>query len=351
MVQNLLGKFEIIYFFMNIRNFNPKKKVFIIAEIGNNHEGNISIAKKLVVSAAKAGADAVKFQTFITEDFVNENNTKRFKQLKKFQLSFYDFKILKKLAHKHNLLFISTPLDIKSVNFLSNEVDLIKIASGDNNFQYLIEKAIATNKKIIISTGMSNSSDIDNLLLFFKKHFTTRELKKKISLLHCVTSYPVDPKYANLNSIVYLKKKYNLNIGYSDHTIGPEACLAAVAVGATIIEKHFTLNKKFSNFRDHSLSADFLEFRYMVDSIRKIENLLGNVNKKIQPVEKKYVKLVRRSIYASKRIPKNDKIFLKDIKFLRPQNKQSTLDYKKIIGKKSKKTIQKNQIIKLNSLY
>lgn len=164
---------------MNIRNFNPKKKVFIIAEIGNNHEGNISIAKKLVVSAAKAGADAVKFQTFITEDFVNENNTKRFKQLKKFQLSFYDFKILKKLAHKHNLLFISTPLDIKSVNFLSNEVDLIKIASGDNNFQYLIEKAIATNKKIIISTGMSNSSDIDNLLLFFKKHFTTRELKKK----------------------------------------------------------------------------------------------------------------------------------------------------------------------------
>ena len=170
-------------------------------------------------------------------------------------------------------------------------------------------------------------------------------------MLHCVTSYPVDPKYANLNSIVYLKKKYNLNIGYSDHTIGPEACLAAVAVGATIIEKHFTLNKKFSNFRDHSLSADFLEFRYMVDSIRKIENLLGNVNKKIQPVEKKYVKLVRRSIYASKRIPKNDKIFLKDIKFLRPQNKQSTLDYKKIIGKNSKRTIQKNQIIKLNSLY
>ena len=127
--------------------------------------------------------------------------------------------------------------------------------------------------------------------------------------------------------------------------------MAAVAVGATIIEKHFTLNKKFSNFRDHSLSADFLEFRYMVDSIRKIENLLGNVNKKIQPVEKKYVKLVRRSIYASKRIPKNDKIFLKDIKFLRPQNKQSTLDYKKIIGKNSKRTIQKNQIIKLNSLY
>ena len=198
---------------------------------------------------------------------------------------------------------------------------------------------------------MSNSSEIDNLLLFFKKYFTTRELKKRISLLHCVTSYPVDPKYANLNSIIYLKKKYNLNIGYSDHTIGPEACLAAVAVGATIIEKHFTLNKKFSNFRDHSLSADFLEFRYMVNSIRKIENLLGDFNKKIQLVEKKYVKLARRSIYASKRIAKKDKIFLKDIKFLRPQNKQSTLDYKKIIGKKSKRTIQKNQIIKLSSLY
>ena len=336
---------------MIINNFNPKKKVFIIAEIGNNHEGSLANAKKLIISAAKAGVDGVKFQTFITEDYVSKNNIKRFKQLKKFQLSFSQFSILKKFAHKHKLLFISTPFDIKSVEFLSKESDLIKISSGDNNFLFLIKKVIDSNKKIIISTGMSAKTDIDKLIIFIKKHISATELKKRVSLLHCVTSYPVAPKYANLNSIPYLIKNYNLNVGYSDHTIGPEACLAAVSLGARIIEKHFTLNKKFSNFRDHSLSADFLEMSHIVSSIRKIEDLLGGFNKKIQPIEKKLMQAIRRSTFASKNILKDTRITLSNIKFLRPQKKNSTLDYEKVLGKNAKKTILENQIIKTKNLY
>lgn len=336
---------------MTPNNFKPSKKIFIIAEIGNNHEGSIRNAKKLIISAAKAGVDAVKFQTFITEDFVNNKNIKRFNQLKKFQLSFAQFKILKNIAHKYKLNFISTPLDIKSAEFLSKECDLIKIASGDNNFLYLIKKVINSNKKIIISTGISSKQDIDKLLQFIKKNLKIKNIKNRISLLHCITNYPVQEKDANLNSITYLKKHYNINIGYSDHTIGPEACLAAAALGARIIEKHFTLDKKFSGFRDHSLSSDFSEMSQIVKSIRKIENMLGTFEKKIRPVEKKFIKIVRRSTFASKNISKNQKLNLSNIKFLRPQHKNSTLDYQKILGKKIKKNILNNQVIKLKDLY
>ena len=336
---------------MVVSNFNPDKKVFIIAEIGNNHEGNLGNAKKLIRLASKAGADAVKFQTFITKDFVNKKNTKRFKQLKKFELSFSQFKILKNLAHKYKLSFISTPLDLKSADFLLKECDLIKIASGDNDFLYLLKKVIDSNKKILVSTGLSNKLDIDKLLSFFRKYLSFTKLKKRLNLLHCVTSYPVEDRYANLNSILYLKKKYNLNIGYSDHTIGPEACFAAVALGARVIEKHFTLNKKFSRFRDHSLSADPLELNFIVKGIRRIENLLGTFDKRIQPIEKKYLQSARRSIYAYCKILKDETINCDKVKFLRPRNKESTLDYKKVFKKKSKKKILENQIIKLKDLY
>ena len=332
-------------------NFNSLDKVFIIAEIGNNHEGSLSNAKKLITLAAKAGVDAVKFQTFIPEDFVHRYEEKKIKKLKKFQLSFRQFRILKKFAHKYKLKFISTPLDLESVKFVIKECDILKVASGDNNFFLMIEKLINSKKNIIISTGLTSKKDLDNLIFFLKKKMKFRKLKNKICLLHCVSDYPVDDKYANLNSIPFLKKNYKLNIGYSDHTIGPEACIAAVSLGAKIIEKHFTLDKNFSNFRDHLLSADFVEMKYIVKSIRKIEKLLGKFEKKIQINEKKNIKLMRRSIYASKKIIKNQYIEIGDLKFLRPQLNNSILNHKKIIGRKVRKTIEDNKIVKLKDLY
>jgi sialic acid synthase SpsE len=148
---------------MKLKNFNLKKKVFIIAEVGNNHEGNFNLAKKLVNLAAKAGADAIKFQTFKTENFIRKKDIKRYKQLKKFELSYEQFKSLKKLAHEKKLKFISTPLDMESANFLIKNVDLIKIASGDNNFFPLIDNVLESKKSIIISTGMTNISQIKDL--------------------------------------------------------------------------------------------------------------------------------------------------------------------------------------------
>jgi sialic acid synthase SpsE len=334
---------------MKIKNFNLKKKVFIIAEVGNNHEGNFTVAKKLVHLAAKAGVDAVKFQTFKTEKFIRKKDIKRFQQLKKFELSYNQFQFLRGLAHKKKIKFISTPLDLESADFLIKNADIIKIASGDNNFYPLIDKVLKSKKLVIISTGMTNALQIKSLTNYIVKAIGKKATEKRISLLHCVTSYPVEDRFANLRSVEYLIKNSKLTIGYSDHTLGNEACIAAVTMGAKVIEKHFTINKKFSKFRDHALSADYLDMRNLVLGIRKVEMQLGELNKEIQKPEKKLIKLVRRAAYADKHILPGEKIGLKNTKFLRPALTSNFNILKKIIGRKIKRTFYKDQKINLDT--
>ena len=333
---------------MKLKNFDLKKKVFVIAEAGNNHEGNFNIAKKLVHLAAKAGADAIKFQTFRTENFIRKKDVKRFKQLKKFELSYEQFKSLKKLALIKKIKFISTPLDLESADFLIKNADLIKIASSDNNFFPLIEKVLKSKKSIIISTGMTNASQIKDLTNYIYKVIGKKSAEKRIALLHCVTSYPVEDKFANLRSVEYLIKNSKLTIGYSDHTLGNDACIAAVAMGAKVIEKHFTINKKFSKFRDHALSADYTDLKNIVSRIRKVEKQLGRFNKEIQKPEKKLIKIVRRAAYADRDILPGEKISIKNVKFLRPSLTSNFFYLKKIIGRKIKKTFYKDQKINLD---
>lgn len=326
------------------------KKTFIIAEAGNNHEGNLSNAKKLIKLAAKAGADAIKFQTFLTEKFINKKEKKRFKQLKKFQLNFDQFKQLKNLANKKKLKFISTPLDILSAKFLIKNSDIIKIASSDNNFFPLLDVVLKSNKSIIISTGMTNYKELSYLIKYIEKKIGIKKTKKKIFLLHCVTSYPVEDKFVNLNSIPYLIKKTDLTIGYSDHSLGFEACLGAVSLGAKIIEKHFTTNKKFSKFRDHAISADFNELKLIIKGIRKIESQLGKSSKDIVIQERKFLMKLRRAPYLKKNLKKGEKISIKNTEFLRGTNSKNFLNLKGIIGRKIKKNLKKNMIINKDNL-
>ena len=333
---------------MILKNFDLKKKVFIIAEIGNNHEGNFNNAKKMIKLAAKAGVDAVKFQTFKTENFIRKIDKKRFNQLKKFELSYQQFKLLRDLAHKNNLKFISTPLDLESANFLVANADLIKISSGDNNFFPLIDKILKTKKKIIISCGMMNIYQIKSLEKYIYNSIGKKAAIKRVAFLHCVTSYPVEDKYANLNSIKFMKEKIDLTVGYSDHTLGIQASLAAVVLGANIIEKHFTIDKNFSHFRDHYLSSDFKELKTIVDSTRRLEVQLGKMNKKIQNSEKKIIKIVRRAPYAKKDIRAKEKLSLLNTNFLRPASSTNFLNLKKILGKRVKNKFLKDKIIKID---
>lgn len=318
-------------------NLKKLKKTFIIAEIGNNHEGSFNVACKLIKEAKKAGVDAVKFQTFKTEYFVNISDKERFNKLKKFELSYEDFDKLSVLAKKNGLKFISTPLDIPSAFFLNKIVNCFKIASGDNNYYDLIRTVLNFNKPTFISTGLLDFKQIKNLLNFILK---IKFKLSKLSFLHCVSDYPVKFNEANLLSVKFLSKRLPLTIGYSDHTIGKEASLIAVSLGAKIIEKHFTLSNNFSKFRDHQISLNPTDMSQLVSSIRKSELMLGVEEKKIQKGEAQNLNLIRRSIYSSRTLDKNSIIIDNMIKILRPANFYQPNDLKKILNKRLKKKLK-----------
>ncbi len=333
---------------MKFGNIDTDKKVFIVAEIGNNHEGNLKVAKDLIRKAATSGVDAVKFQTFIPEQFVSIKEQLRIDRLRGFQLSYQQFHELSRFANKKGLIFFSTPLDINSAKFLNTIQPIFKISSGDNNFYKLIETVANFGKPIIISSGIA---DINELEKIYKRIIKIFSLKKKnyknLAFLHCVSSYPVPTEQVNLASILYLKKKFpNIVIGYSDHTLGIEASVLSVAAGARIIEKHFTLDKNYSDFRDHQLSVDPKEMSLMVKKIRKIEKMFGKEEKKIQKCEKNMKVEARRSIAAASNLIKGTKLSASHLTWLRPGIGFSPGQEKKLIGKKICRNLKKGQIIK-----
>ena len=273
------------------------KKIKIIAEIGPNHNGKIHLAKKLIKEAKKAGADYVKFQTFITEDIIiekakkakyqiNKRNKKetQFSMLKKLELSQSNFKILHKYCKKINIKFLSTAFDLKSLNFINSlKPDYFKIPSGEITNLQLIKEITKFKRKIILSTGMSTLKEVDNTLRFLIKHGVPRN---NITILHCNTEYPTPMEDVNLNVLKTFQKKFKTEVGYSDHTSGTEVSIAAVAFGTSIIEKHFTLDRMMDG-PDHKASLNPIEFKSMVNSIRNIEKAIGGFIKKPTKSEKK----------------------------------------------------------------
>lgn len=335
-----------------------KKKVIIIAEAGVNHNGSLNLAKKLILAASKANADYIKFQTFNPDDMVRRNallanyqkkNLKKkisqYDLLKKYQIKKEYYKILIKFSKQKKIKFLSSPFDINSIYFLNKfNLDFIKVPSGEiDNVSYL--KNIAKlNKKLILSTGMSNIKEIENAINLLKK-FGTK--KKNINLLHCHTDYPSEPQDLNLKAIKTLKKKFKLNVGYSDHSVGIEAPIIAVSYGSKIIEKHLTLDKSFPG-PDHSSSLDPLEFKKMVKAIRNTEKMLGNGIKKPTNKELKNKFLVRKSIFAKISIKKGEKFSEKNLICKRPLIGISASKWYNLIGKRAKKNFKPDDKITLN---
>ena len=323
-------------------NFSNIDKIFLIAEIGNNHEGSFKNAIKLIDRAKKSGIDAVKFQTFDTNYYINKSEKERYAKLKKFELSQKEFKKLSEYTKKKGLKFISTPFDKASAKFLSKIVDIFKISSGDNNFYELIKYCASFKKPMIISTGMTNIDEIRKTLRMLKKiNFPN----KKLALLHCISDYPVNDSEANLLSIKYLKDKLPVTIGYSDHVIGSESCLVAASFGAKIIEKHFTLDNYFSNFRDHLISLNPKDMRHMILSLRRVENMIGRYNKQISKSEKKNISSTRRSIYFDTNLKKGTILRNKHLKIVRPYVNFEPKDLLKILGKKINKDVQDSELV------
>jgi sialic acid synthase SpsE len=303
---------------MKIENLDTEEKVLIVAEIGNNHEGSYSLAKEMIGCAAEAGADAVKFQTIRTEHLVSAADQERFEKLKSFELSDDEFYRLKAVAKKAGVIFISTPFDLKGVDFLSPLVAAYKISSGDNTFYPLIEKVAETGKPVIISSGMADINQLNYAKALVEKVWNDKGATAELAVLHCVTSYPVPAEDANLALIRVLQQELGCTTGYSDHTLGIDAAVASVAVGARIVEKHFTLNKNYSDYRDHQLSADPADLSLMVEKIRDVELLLGSKTKRLLTCEKDMLIPVRRSIVATRDLKAGAVLQWQDISWIRP---------------------------------
>ena len=303
---------------MKIANKDTNDQVFIIAEIGNNHEGDIDLAKKMIHEAAATGVDAVKFQTFQSEHYVSTKDEARFARLKQFELSPDQFAELAKEAKEAGIIFISTPFDLGSVEVLEPLVEAYKVSSGDSTFYPLLEAVALKGKPMIVSTGLSTLEEVAEIDRVVHAVWEANGIDQELALLHCVSSYPVPLDQANLNAIKTMQDSFtNCLIGYSDHTMGSEAAIAAVAMGARIVEKHFTLDKNYSDFRDHQLSADPVEMTQLVKSIRAVEQMLGNGEKVPQECEVDVIGKVRRSVVASGDFPAGHVIGEDDLTWIR----------------------------------
>lgn len=329
--------------------------VCIIAEAGVNHNGDISLAKKLIDGAKQSGADYVKFQTFIPKSVVSKyapkaeyqkNNTgtsdTQLDMIKKLALPFESFIELKRYCDLLEIGFISTPFDFESIEFLDSlGLDFWKIPSGEiTNLPYL-EKIAKTQKKVIMSTGMCNLAEIGKAIEILESNGT-----RDISLLHCNTQYPTPYCDVNLKSIITLKNTFRKEVGYSDHSLGIEIPIAAVAMGATIIEKHFTLSKEMDG-PDHKASLDLTELNQMVCCIRHIEEALGDGNKVASNSEFSNISIVRKSIVAKKAIKKGE-IFSEDnITVKRPGNGISPMKWHEVIGVSAKRDFSEDELIEI----
>lgn len=330
-------------------------KVFIIAEAGVNHNGDINIAKKLVDVAVDAGADAIKFQTFKAEELVCKNAKKaeyqkqytekdesQLEMLKKLQLDFDKHKELVNYCDSKGIMFLSTPFDLKSIDLLEElDLKIYKIPSGEiTNYPYL-KKIAGLKKKIIMSTGMCYLNEIKSALDVLKENGSKDE---DITILHCNTEYPTPIEDVNLNAMITMKNELNVEVGYSDHTLGIEVPIAAVAMGASVIEKHFTLDKQMEG-PDHKSSLNPRQLKAMVEAIRNIEKALGSFKKEPSNSERKNLIIARKSIVAKYKIKKDQILNEENLTCKRPGSGISPMMWSKVIGKKAMKNFSEDELI------
>lgn len=331
--------------------------VFIIAEAGVNHNGSIDLAKKLVDIAFECGADAVKFQTFKAEsvvssfakmaDYQKKNlgiEKSQYEMIKELELSFESFAELKKYCDFRGITFLSTPFDIESARFLKElGLEIFKISSGDITNYLLLKEIGSYGKKVILSTGMANLGEIEDALDILTESGTKKE---DITVLHCNTEYPTPFEDVNLKAMITIKKAFNTKVGYSDHTKEIEVPIAAVALGAEVIEKHFTLDKNLPG-PDHKASLEPQELKEMVKCIRNVEKALGDGIKKPSKSEMKNISIVRRSIVAKRDIKKGEIFSEENLTVKRPGYGISPMRWSEVIGKTAQKDYKKDEIIEL----
>lgn len=334
------------------------RHTIIIAEAGVNHNGSMDLAKRLVEEAAKAGVDYVKFQTFKAGNLVTKAAHKaeyqkantgtakesQFEMLKKLELSIEDHLELVDYCKQVGVGFFSTAFDLESIEFLhSLNLGLWKVPSGEiTNYPYL-RKIAGYGEPVILSTGMSELQDIDDAIIALERNGLNREL---ITVLHCNTEYPTPFEDVNLLAMLEIKQKFSVSVGYSDHTRGIEVPVAAAALGAVVLEKHFTLDKTLPG-PDHKASLEPQELKNMVDAVRNVEKSLGDGHKRITASERKNIAVARKSIVAARQIKKGDMFTEENLTVKRPGKGISPMRWNEVLGTKAIKDFDEEELIVL----
>ncbi|MCT2534642.1 N-acetylneuraminate synthase [Aquibacillus koreensis] len=329
--------------------------VYIIAEAGVNHNGSLELAKKLVDSAKHAGADCIKFQTFVAKNIASKNavkaeyqkqqtdsNESQLEMLKKLELSFDEFVELSEYCKSQKIEFLSTAFDFDSIDFLNSlSMQTWKIPSGDiTNLPYLV-KIAKLSKPVILSTGMSTMGDIRAALRALKENGSG-----EITVLHCTTEYPTPFTDVNLLAMKSIEKEFGVAVGYSDHTKGIEVPIAAVAMGATVVEKHFTLDRNMEG-PDHKASLEPNELKAMVSAIRNVEVAIGTSEKKPVDSERKNMTIARKSIIANRPIKKGEIFTEENLTVKRPGNGISPMKWLEVIGSPAIRDFEEDEMIEL----
>ncbi len=328
-------------------------KIMIIAEAGVNHNGSVDIARQLIDAACEAGADAVKFQTFKAENLVCENAGKaeyqrkntseeesQLDMLKRLELTEKDHEELLEYCAKKEILFLSTPFDLDSIAFLEKmNIPLMKIPSGEiTNYPYL--KAVGqTGRPVILSTGMSTLEEVEAAVKVIRENGG-----REITVLHCNTEYPTPYEDVNLGAMVTMREKLGVKTGYSDHTMGIEIPIAAAALGAAVIEKHFTLDRRMEG-PDHQASLEPDELKKMVHAVRNVEQALGAGIKMLSDSEKKNISVARKSIVAGRKIKKGERFTEENLTTKRPGTGISPMKWEEILGRLAKRDYEKDELI------
>jgi len=330
---------------MQLFGKNLSKEVAVVAEIGVNHEGDVEVASSLLELAAGAGVDAVKFQTYTPEKFISTSTPERFERVKRFALDENAFLRLSEEAEKLRVAMFSTAVTEDSVALVNKIGQAIKIASGDLTFEPVIRAAAQTGKPIIVSTGLGIESEIDQAVSWVREEIGSNSLSECLVLMHCVSAYPTPLDQTNVRSVPYLATRYGVPTGYSNHAIEVEACLAAVALGACVLEVHITDCKSERMFHDHGLSFEIDELAKLVDMVPRIRASLGEFRKERQVSELPLLDVARKGLVAAHDLQPGTILKQDHVMFARPATEFPASALPKIIGSRLKIGLRRGEII------
>ncbi|MEP0942330.1 MAG: N-acetylneuraminate synthase family protein [Rhizobiaceae bacterium] len=334
----------------NIFGKNLSRDIAVIAEIGVNHEGDVDVAEKMVRSAKKSGASAVKFQSYTPERFTSKTDPVRFERVTKFALNEEEHRHLKRVADEVGICFFSTAVSEDWVPLIAELSPVIKIASGDLTFEPVVRAAAKTDRKVILSTGAGSEEEVDRAVGWIKDEIGEQELAQRLVLMHCVAAYPTPANAVNLRAIPKMKERYGVEVGWSNHVIGPEICLGALALGARVFEVHVTDKKSDREFRDHELSFEPQDLAELISQLEQVNQALGDGVKKPADCELEIRDNLRKGIISSRALSEGHLLVADDLMFARPAAGITSSEIEGVLGKRLNRAVGQHEALQRNDL-